>query len=294
MATRRRTASPRANRIRRRTPDHGPHFRLRLHLACAGHRRGDRPGQDPRAVLAAAVQGLRAQQAVDEGQQAGRDLPGLQRPRDRLQPGPDPDLRDRHRRRVQSGRRGLGPAPGAQGRRPPRAGLAHRAVGDPGRLRPDHRQPDGRRPRPDRAAEPDVRPARRLALPGDPLRGQRGAVPGAVGSALLQPGPRDPQGRRELRPGPERADLGHRRHEPPAAGRARRPDQPRVGQRSRAARWRMCRPSAHRKALRSDRSPAWRTASTMCRRATPPSATRFSRTRAEPRGSPSTAQDFSS
>jgi protocatechuate 4,5-dioxygenase beta chain len=28
-----------------------------------------------------------------------------------------------------------------------------------------------------------------LALPGDPLRGQRGAVPGALGPALLQPGP---------------------------------------------------------------------------------------------------------
>ncbi len=34
-----------------------------------------------------------------------------------------------------------------------------------------------------------------LALPGDPLRGERGAVPGALGPALLAPGPRHPQGR---------------------------------------------------------------------------------------------------
>jgi protocatechuate 4,5-dioxygenase beta chain len=34
-----------------------------------------------------------------------------------------------------------------------------------------------------------------------------------------------------LRRRPERAHLGHRRHEPPAPGRARRADQPRVGQR---------------------------------------------------------------
>jgi protocatechuate 4,5-dioxygenase alpha chain len=30
-----------------RQPDHGPHHRLRLHLARARHRRGDGPGQDP-------------------------------------------------------------------------------------------------------------------------------------------------------------------------------------------------------------------------------------------------------
>ena len=38
-----------------------------------------------------------------------------------------------------------------------RAGLAHRAVGDPAGLRPHHRQRDGCGPRPDGAAEPDVR-----------------------------------------------------------------------------------------------------------------------------------------
>ncbi len=52
---------------------------------------------------------------VDQGQQARRRVPGLQRPRQRLQPGPHPDLRHRHRGRVPDRRRGLGPAAGAQG-----------------------------------------------------------------------------------------------------------------------------------------------------------------------------------
>ena len=175
--------------------------------------------------------GYEFSKTVDEGQQARRDLPGLQRPRHRVQPGHDPDLRHRHGRRVQAGRRRLGPAAGAQGDRPSGAGRAHRAVGDPAGLRPDHRQQDGRGPRPDRAAVADVRPAAGLALPGDPVRGERGAVPGAVGPALLEPGQGHPQGGRELRRGPQGADLGHRRHEPPVAGPARRPDQPRVRQR---------------------------------------------------------------
>ena len=46
--------------------------------------------------------GYEFSQAVDEGAQARRDLPRLQRPRHRLQPGDDPDLRDRHRGRVHS------------------------------------------------------------------------------------------------------------------------------------------------------------------------------------------------
>ena len=41
----------------------------------------------------------------------------------------------------------------------------------------------------------DVRPARGMALPGDPVCRQRGAVPGAFGPALLQPGQGHPQGR---------------------------------------------------------------------------------------------------
>ncbi len=72
--------------------------------------------------------------------------------------------------------------------------------------------------------------SRCLALPGDPVRGQRGAVPGAVGAALLHAGQGDPQGDRVLRPAVERADLGHRRHEPPAARAARRAHQQGVRQ----------------------------------------------------------------
>ena len=65
-----------------------------------------------------------------------------------------------------------------------------------------------------------------LAVPGDPVRRQRRAVPAAVGAALLHARPGDPPRRRVLRRAPERADLGHRRHEPPAAGAARRAHQP--------------------------------------------------------------------
>jgi hypothetical protein len=54
---------------------------------------------------------------------------------------------------------GWGPRPVPTGDRPSGPGLAHRAVGDPARLRPHHRQQDGRGPRPDRAAVADVRPA---------------------------------------------------------------------------------------------------------------------------------------
>ena len=96
-----------------------------------------------------------------------------------------------------AGRRRLGPAPGAQGDRPPGARLrTSRSRVIQRRLRPDHRQQDGRRPRPDRAAVADVRPARGLAVPGDPVRRQRRAVPGAVGQPLLQARPGDPQGGR--------------------------------------------------------------------------------------------------
>ena len=81
-------------------------------------RRGDRPRQDRRALLAAGLQGLRILQAVAEGAEAGRDLSGLQRSRHRLQPRHHPDLRDRHGGRIRAGRRRLGPASGAEGDRP--------------------------------------------------------------------------------------------------------------------------------------------------------------------------------
>ncbi len=127
--------------------------------------------------------------------------------------------------RFNPGRRGLGPPSGADRDRPPRAGGAHLPVGDPAGFRPDHRQQDGRRPRPHGAVVADVRPTRGLAVPDHPLCGQRGAVSGAFGPALLPVGAGDPPRHRELRSAPERTDLGYWRHEPPVAGAARRPDQ---------------------------------------------------------------------
>ena len=62
------------------------------------------------------------------------------------------------------------------------------------------------------------------------LRRQRRAISRALGTSLLHAGAGDPQGDRELRRAPERAGLGHGRHEPPAARPARRPHQRRVGQ----------------------------------------------------------------
>ena len=86
-------------------------------------------GKGRRTLLAAAFQGLRAVAPVDEGQHARRDFPCLQRPRHRLQPGGDPDLRHRHRGGIPCRRRGLGSrrCPASRGIR---TGLAHRAVGD--------------------------------------------------------------------------------------------------------------------------------------------------------------------
>ena len=49
-----------------------------------------------------------------------------------------------------------------------------------------HRQQNGRGPRPDRTAVLDVRTTASLALPGDSVCGQRGAIPRAQWKALLQ------------------------------------------------------------------------------------------------------------
>ena len=123
---------------------------------------------------------------------------------------------------------GWGPRPVPVVRGPSGARVAHRAVDDPRRVRHDDRQPDGRRPRPDGAALAHVRAARRLAVQGDPARRQRRPVSTAHGQSLLEPGPRDPQGRRVVRRRPRRDGLGHRRHVAPAAGAARGAHQPRV------------------------------------------------------------------
>jgi gallate dioxygenase len=83
-----------------------------------------------------------------------------------------------------------------------------------------------------------------------PFACERGAVPGALGAALLCAGSGHPPRHRVLRRAAEGADLGHRRHEPPVAGAARRPHQPRVGQPlprpadCRPAGWPRCRTSS--------------------------------------------------
>ena len=96
-----------------------------------------------------------------------------------------PDVRAGLRGRVPAGRRGLGPAPGADRAGPSGAGLASRPVADPRRVRHDHRQRDGGRPRADRAAVADVRRADRVAGQGHSAGRQRRPVPAAHGQPLL-------------------------------------------------------------------------------------------------------------
>ena len=82
-------------------------------------------------------------------------------------------------------------------------------------VRSHHRQQDGGRPRPDRAAQPRVRLAGRMALPGHSARRERRAVSAADRQALLRSRPRDPQGRCILSGGPARRGVRHRRHVAP-------------------------------------------------------------------------------
>ena len=141
-----------------------------------------------------------------------------------------PDLRARLRGRIPARRRRLGPAAGAGGEGPSRARLAHRAVGHPRRVRPDALQQDGGRPRPHGAAQPDVRLAEGMAVPGDPAGRQRRALSAADRAPLLHARQGDPQGGGVLSGGPARRDLRHRRHVAPDLRPARRPDQLEVRQ----------------------------------------------------------------
>ena len=68
----------------------------------------------------------------------------------------------------------------------------------------------------------DVRPVRGMAVQGHPARGQRRHLSAALGQSLLGAGRGDRARGRELPRGSQRAGLGHRRHEPPAPGAARR------------------------------------------------------------------------
>ena len=92
--------------------------------------------------------------------QARRRHRRLQRPRLGVLGRPDPDLRARLRGGIPARRRGLGAAAGAGREGPSGARRAYRAVGHPRRVRPHHRQQDGGRPRPHRAAQPAVRQGR--------------------------------------------------------------------------------------------------------------------------------------
>ena len=120
---------------------------------------------------------------------------------------------------------GWGPRPVPVVKGHPRARRAHRAVGDPRRVRSDALQQDGGRPRPHRAAQPDVRHAEGMAVPGDPARGQRRAVSAADRPPLLHARQGDQEGGRVLSGGSEGRDLRHRRHVAPDQRPARRPDQ---------------------------------------------------------------------
>ena len=157
-----------------------------VHLARAGDRCGDGPRQDRGAVLEEGLRRLRVDAQVGEGEHARRRHPRLQRPRHRVRLVHHPDLRAGHGRALSGRRRGLRSPTRARRQGLPRAGRAHRPVGDPGRLRPHARQRDGRRPRPHGAAVARVRRRRGVAVQGHPARGQRRAVPGAVRSPLLR------------------------------------------------------------------------------------------------------------
>ena len=149
----------------------------------------------------------------------------LQRPRLGVLGRDDPDLRARHRGGVSDRRRGLGPASRAGGEGPSRTCLAHRAVGHPRRVRSHALQQDGGRPRPHGAAQPGVRHAEGMAVPGHSARGQRRAISAADRQPLLQSRQGDPQGGRVLSGRSQGRGVRHRRHVAPDQRPARRPDQ---------------------------------------------------------------------
>ena len=135
-------------------------------VARARHRRGDRQRQDRGAVLEAGVLGLREIQEWMAETKPDVAIVVYNDHASAFSVEIDPDLRARLRRGISAGRRGLGPAAGAGGQGPSGARLAYRPVGHSRRVRPHHRQQDGGRSRPDRAAEPVVRQV-------DPIRNGR-------------------------------------------------------------------------------------------------------------------------
>jgi vanillate/3-O-methylgallate O-demethylase len=166
----------------------GPHHRLRLHLARARHRRGHGPRQDQEPYW----------QKVFSGYEFSRQWIKDNKPDVVFLVFNDhatafslemiPTFAIGTAAEYAVADEGWGPRPVPKVEGAPGPGRAHRALGDPAGLRPHHRQQDGRRPRPHRAAVADVRPAQGVAVQGDPVRRQRGAVPGAQRHALLQAG----------------------------------------------------------------------------------------------------------
>ena len=167
---------------------------------------------------------------MDGAGQARRRHSDLQRSRLGVLGRDGADLRARLRRGIPAGRRGLGAASGAGGEGPSATGRAYRPIGHPRRVRSHRRQQDGGRSRPHRADESLVRLAEGMAVPGDPARGQCGALSAADRPSLLHARPRHPQGGGILSGGFARRGVRHRRHVAPDFRAARRPDQQQVRQ----------------------------------------------------------------
>src|SRR6187399_3031116 len=79
----------------------------------------------------------------------------------------------------------IGCAAGADRTWGSRARRAHLRERHPAGLRSHHREQDGCRPWPDRSAVTDVWPAESVAVPRDPVRRERRAVPAAIRPSLL-------------------------------------------------------------------------------------------------------------
>ena len=184
----------------RRRASNGAHHRRHQLLARAGHRRSHRPGQDARAVLGAAVRGLRIHQAVD----GRRTRPTSCSSSTTITPPRSASTSFRRSRSVALTE--FAPADEGWGARPvpvvqgaPELAAHISAERDPAGLRSHHRQQDGCGSRPDRAAVADVRPAESLAVPRDPVRGERRAVSAAVRPSLLPAGQGDAARDRKFR-----------------------------------------------------------------------------------------------
>ena len=196
-------------------------------------RRGDRPRARRRTTTGSrsstATTGPRSGSGERE---ARRRHSRLQRPRVCVRPEDHSDLRDRLRREVQSRRRRLGTAPGARWSGSSGSRLAHRpelVILDEfdmtiiNEMDVDHGLTV---PLSLMFGQPEAWPCQVIPLAVNVV-----SYPPPSGQSLLALGKAIRSAVEILPRGPERADLGHRRHEPPAAGTARRADQRRMGQR---------------------------------------------------------------